>query len=430
MAKRIIGHHVARPGRNPGEGPLSFPIAKDIQGPAGIPKRDNEISYYNREAPLESVAVAESASAQWAGVIRRDFSPETADLYEDFQEEMTPVVEWIKATRDMEPTAKPTGDDVTGLIRSKALELGYGEVGFAPFDPRYVYRSRRADLNPRLPTAICLALEQDFDATQTIPSIEAERAQGEAYRRQAEFTKTLVGLILSLGYRVQVSGPTWHLGPMIPMFVEAGLGQLGVNGQLLSPHFGSRARLQMILTDAKVTHDKPVDYGIHKYCALCQVCVTRCPGRALEGQKLWYRGVEKNKLNFARCRPVMTRYSGCGVCMKVCPIQKYGMKPVMEHYIETGEVLGKGTENLEGYTLPDKGYFKPGKLPRFDAQFFDMPRGRTEDNLFDELKRKLNDVQQDGAVTSDEVWREFREKLRESLDRPTGPLDMGMDLSN
>ena len=418
-----------RPGRNPDEGPLSFPVAKDIQGVAGIPKRDNEISYHNREAPLESVAVAESASAQWASAVRLEFSPETADLYEDFQEEMTPVVEWIKATRDMEPTAKPSGDNVTELIRSKALELGYGEVGFAPFDPRYVYRSRRADLNPRLPTAICLALEQDFDATQTIPSIEAERAQGEAYRRQAELTKTLVDLILSLGYRVQVSGPTWHLGPMIPMFVEAGLGQLGVNGQLLSPRFGSRARLQMILTDAKVTHDKPVDYGIHKFCALCQVCVTRCPGRALEGQKLWYRGVEKNKLNFARCRPVMTRYSGCGVCMKVCPIQKYGMKPVMEHYIETGEVLGKGTDNLEGYSLPDKGYFKPGKLPRFDSQFFDMPRGRTEDNLFDELKRELNDAQQDGAARSDEVWREFREKLRESLDRPAGPLDMGMDLS-
>ena len=72
----------------------------------------------------------------------------------------------------------------------------------------------------------------------------------------------------------------------------------------------------------------------------------------------------------------MTRYSGCGVCMKTCPIQKYGMKPVMEHYIETGDVLGKGTENLEGYELPDKGYFEVGKLPRFDREFFNMPTGR------------------------------------------------------
>ena len=61
----------------------------------------------------------------------------------------------------------------------------------------------------------------------------------------------LTDFIRSLGYRVQVSGPTWHYGPMIPMFVQAGLGQLGANGQLLSPHFGSRARLQVIFTDAQ-----------------------------------------------------------------------------------------------------------------------------------------------------------------------------------
>ena len=63
----------------------------------------------------------------------------------------------------------------------------------------------------------------------------------------------------------------------------------------------------------------------------------------------------------------MTRYSGCGVCIKVCPIQKYGMKPVMDHYIETGEVLGKSSPNLEGYTLPDKGYFAPEDADRLTA---------------------------------------------------------------
>ena len=380
--------------------------------------------------------------------MRLDFAPETAKLYQDFQREMRPIVDWIKSTRDMEPTAAPSGEYVTEPIRERALALGYSEVGFAPFDPRYVYRNRRADLNPRLNTAICLALEQDYDATQTIPSLEAERAQGRAYLRQAELSRSLVQHILSLGYKVQVSGPTWHLGPMIPMFVEAGLGQLGVNGQLLSPRFGSRARLQIILTDAKVRYDRPVDYGIHKFCALCQVCVSRCPGRALDGQKLWYRGIEKNKLNFARCRPVMARYSGCGICMKVCPVQKYGMKPVMEHYIETGEVLGKGTDNLEGYTLPDKGYFRTRRLPQFKPDFFAMPRGRAEDILFAEFKQTLADRNGsngvngangadsasggDGEPPADEdaLWRAFRERLGETLARPETTLDMGMDMSD
>jgi hypothetical protein len=50
----------------------------------------------------------------------------------------------------------------------------------------------------------------------------------------------------------------------------------------------------------------------------------------------------------------------------VCPVQKYGLTKVLDHYETSGgEVLGKGTDELEGYTLPDRGHFGPGVLPRF-----------------------------------------------------------------
>ena len=87
--------------------------------------------------------------------------------------------------------------------------------------------------------------------------------------------------------------------------------------------------------------------------------MNRCPGRAIPRDKVWWRGIERNKLIYDRCRPVMVTYHGCAVCMIVCPIQKYGMKPVMEHYVETGEVLGKDSENLEGYALKGKDTLEP-----------------------------------------------------------------------
>ncbi len=427
MAKRVVGKQITRPSGKPGEGPITFPVAKDLLKVDGIPIRDNEVSFYSREYPLESVAVEQSASTQWANEVRIDFSPETDALYESFRKEISPAVDWIRSSGELIPDASPSGDDVSEAIRQKAYELGYGEAGFTRFDRRYLYQSRRSEARSDLSSAICLALEQDFAATQEIPGIEAEMAQGDAYLKQAELSKQLVEYILSLGYSAQVSGPVWHFGPMIPMFVEAGLGQLGVNGQLLSPKFGSRARLQIILTNAKVTFDKPVDYGIYKYCESCQICFTRCPGRALQGERVWYRGVEKHKLIFKRCRPVMTRYDGCGVCMKVCPIQKYGMKPVMEHYVETGEILGKGSDNLEGYTLGDKGYFPPGKLPHFDRDFFDMPTGRAEDRLIEDFKEKLRNGKNGGGTDSEEAWTELRETMEASVDDGPKMMDMGMD---
>jgi ferredoxin len=137
--------------------------------------------------------------------------------------------------------------------------------------------------------------------------------------------------------------------------------------------------------------------------------------------------VEKNKLVFKRCRPVMARYLGCGICMKVCPIQKYGMPAVMEHYVETGEVLGKGTDNLEGYTLQDKGYFGPGQLPIFNREFFKMPQGRAEDWLLLEFRDKLQETAGDPNVNQDLMWTDFRTRVEKSLGAQTTMVDGGMD---
>ena len=117
---------------------------------------------------------------------------------------------------------------------------------------------------------------------------------------------------------------------------------------------------------------------------------------------------EKNKVYYKRCRPVMARYSDCGICMKVCPMQKYCMAAVMAHYVETGQVLGKGTHDLEDYTLPDKGYFGPGEIPVFEPGFFEMPHGGLDQWALETLKNKAQDSQ--NQIT-DEVLEEFRRNI-------------------
>ena len=292
----------------------------------------------------------------------------------------------------------------------------FGEVGITRYDRRYTFQYKKKWVHYE--HAICLAFEQDYERTQSIPSSFAEHTHFGTYRTMSQLGLIMADYVRSLGYHAQVHSPNDNSAAYIPMFVAAGLGQLGANGQLLSPHFGSRARLMIITTDALLTYDDPVDYGVHKFCQVCQVCVNRCPGRALMRDKVWWRGVEKNKLVYERCRPVMARYSGCGICMKVCPIQKYGMKPVMEHYVETGEVLGKGTEELEGFTIEGKGYFAPGELPHFDREFFEIPHGRSEDVLFEEFKKKLENAEIPDGPAGDQVLRDFKEKVAVILAEP------------
>lgn len=384
MSKQV-SHSVKRPGRVMGDPDVEIPVAEDLATVPGIPLRQVDVSFYSRIEPLESQNVEKGADRDWVWTVYED---DVAEYIKGHDERMKPFIETALVSGDVEPAeARADGQDLTDDIRLAARELGFGEVGFTRFDRRYVYESKRRWV--KYPHAICLALEQDYDQTQSLPSLEAEYAHYGTYEIESAKADTLAEVIRGRGYHAQIHSPRDPSAAVIPMFVAAGLGQLGANGQLLSPHFGSRARLMMITTDAPVTYDEPVDYGIHGFCQKCQVCVNRCPGRALVRERVWWRGAEKNKLIYDRCRPVMAKYEGCAVCMKVCPIQKFGMPAVMSHYVETGEVLGKGTDELEGYTLHDKGYFGPGELPHFDRSFFEFPHGRRENWLFEEFKKRL-----------------------------------------
>ena len=405
---KAVHHVVTRPGRTLDEPDVEIPVAEDLATVPGIPQREEDVAFYTRVYPLETQNIEKAADREWVWTV---YSEEVFKYRQEHDERMEPLVHAASYSGDIEPTAEPVaGKNITEDVRQKARELGFGEVGFTRYNRRYAYVSKKHWV--KYEHAICIALEQDYTQTQTIPSLEAEFAHFGAYETEGALALELAEYIRGLGYHAQIHSPNDNSAAYIPMFVAAGLGQLGANGQLLSPHFGSRARLMMITTDGPVTYDSPIDYGIHQFCQLCQVCVNRCPGRALEKQKVWWRGAEKNKLIYERCRPVMARYEGCAVCMKVCPVQRYGMKPVMEHYVETGEILGKGTDNLEGYALSDKGYFGPGQLPHFDREFFDIPHGRKEEWLFEEFKERL---EREGVPDAEKVL-EFAGKVKKILD--------------
>ena len=412
--RKPVDHVVRRPGRLDGDPEVEIPVAEDLTTVPGIPIREIDVAFYSREYPIETQNIEKASDREWVWTV---YTEEVLKYRQEHDERNKPLVDAALVSGKLEPTGTPEpGEDMTEDIRRKARELGFGEVGFTKYDRKYAYVSKKHWV--KYEHAICIALEQNYTQTQTLPSLEAEFAHFGTYETEGALAIDLGDYIRSLGYHAQLHSPNDNSAAYIPMFVAAGLGQLGANGQLLSPHFGSRARLMIITTDAPVTYDQPEDYGIHKFCQICQVCVNRCPGRALVKEKVWWRGAEKNKLIYDRCRPVMARYEGCAVCMKVCPIQRYGMQPVMEHYIATGEVLGKGTDNLEGYTLRDKGYFGPGALPQFDRPFFEFPHGRREDWLFHEFKEKVSKE----GVPSEAKLVEFASTLKKVLDEGSSTI--------
>ena len=415
MPAKKISHTVTRPGKRSSDISIQIPVSEDLVTTPGAVQIPHDVDFYSRKYPLESQNVTHTADRAW---VWTQYHPEEDESHREHERMVGPLVEAARRSGDIDPIVKPIPNkDVSSDVTLKARDLGFSEVGFTHYDRRYTYQYKKKWV--KFEHAICIAYEQDYERTQAIPGSYAEFTHFGTYRVMHQKALMLADFIRSLGYHAQLHSPNDNSAPYIPMFVEAGLGQLGANGQLLSPHFGSRARIMIITTDALVTYTQPIDYGVPKFCEeQCQVCINRCPGRALMREKVWWRGALKHKLLYENCRPVMSRYSGCGICMKVCPIQKYGMKPVMEHYVETGEVLGKGTHELEGYNMEGKGYFGPGKLPSFNSTFFDLPKGKLEDVLFEEFKTSLKNNEIPEGSLGDDALRSFREALQKYVDAP------------
>ena len=227
-----------------------------------------EVDWYAREYPLESMNITERASRDWANKVR-DAHVEMREIRKEHEKLNRPLIMAARSSSELEPTGEATGEDVGEAIKNKARELGFVEVGFTSYDPRYSYQSKK-NQSTFYQNFIALVYEQDFEPTQTIPSVDAEIVHSSTYRTEGAAALELGNFIRGLGYHAQVSGSGDAVGPYIPMHVAAGVGQLGACGYLLTPHVGNRCRLVSLTTDAVLTHDQPIDYGIHAFCQVCR----------------------------------------------------------------------------------------------------------------------------------------------------------------
>jgi ferredoxin len=277
-----------------------------------------------------------------------------------------------------EEASKPTSGNnpdpdsraLTRELRGVAAELGITAIGVAPYDEKYIFSKYHGRA---VGDRIVVCIQEKPGDTGGVPSYGFGRKAIATALDVDNRAMNLSGFLRSKGYRARCQGHSMH-GMALHFGVEAGLGQMGLNGQLLTPFAGSRTTFTLIDTNAPLEFDKPRDYGILGICDRCKACIRRCPARAIPGRRTMQRGVEKSKVNTSRCAPVTALADGCAICVKVCPVQRYGLKAVLEEYDRSGQILGRGTEDLEGYDWPlDGNHYGVGRLPEVGPEVFNPP---------------------------------------------------------
>ncbi len=148
-----------------------------------------------------------------------------------------------------------------------------------------------------------------------------------AYLRGAEVGNVIAGYIRKLGYDATCHQAAAGDVMQIPLMLLAGLGELSRIGELvLNPFIGPRSKTVVVTTDMPMECDKPIDFGLQKFCNNCWKCARECPCNAIPfGDKIMYNGYEMWKPDVENCakyRITNPKGSACGRCMKTCPLNK------------------------------------------------------------------------------------------------------------
>jgi len=224
---------------------------------------------------------------------------------------------------------EPAAETMTKMVKDMARHLGACEVGIARLNPVFVYTNVGrgpepwgAPIENTHAFAIAFTLEMDYDHVEAAPGIAITEESAREYLVGANISITLAQHIRNLGFpaRAHIAGSNYQI-MLPPVAHDAGLGELGRFGYLISPTLGARVRLGAVTTDLPLIPDKPIAFGVQDFCRICKRCAEHCPSAAIpKGEPTMVRGVEKWPLQIESCisywRAIGT---DCGLCMKVCP---------------------------------------------------------------------------------------------------------------
>jgi epoxyqueuosine reductase len=111
---------------------------------------------------------------------------------------------------------------------------------------------------------------------------------------------------------------------LVPLAIDAGLGELGRHGHLVADQFGPRVRLFAVTTDMPWQPNRPIGKGIEAFCRYCKKCATACPSRSIPSEnRTVHNGMERGKLNKETCFEYWGKVgTDCSVCMEICPFSR------------------------------------------------------------------------------------------------------------
>lgn len=229
------------------------------------------------------------------------------------------------------PTDEKTEIDTVVLsdfIRSLARYYGALDAGITQLEDYHFYsflgRKERRGAPGKLnhTHAVVFTVEMDHDHVAAAPAAPVVMESARQYAGAALTAIQLKNFIVRLGYdaRAHIDGSYHVIAPLLAR--DAGLGEIGRMGLLMTPEKGPRVRLGVVTTNLPLQPtERRRDTSVIGFCRICKRCAENCPSRAIPfGERKQIDGAYRWRINMDSCfRYWNTAGTDCGRCMAVCP---------------------------------------------------------------------------------------------------------------
>ncbi len=239
--------------------------------------------------------------------------------------------------QDGEPDTKKVPSEPqrhADLIKATSYFLGIDAVGISrcPDWTWYSHDALGEEIDPPHDQAISMIVDQGHETMEGASGDDwISVAQSmRAYLRFSVLGGVIAKQIRNLGYLAKAHTVLDGTVLQPPLLLLSGLGEVSRIGEvILNPYLGPRLKSGVVTTNLPLAHDKPIDFGLQKFCESCNKCARECPSGAITaGPKLMFNGYEIWKSDSQKCATYRITTPGgamCGRCMKTCPWNLEGL---------------------------------------------------------------------------------------------------------
>ena len=241
------------------------------------------------------------------------------------------TVEELRSLVDGRVAADREGVDaeaMTRFIKGWALKLEAVSVGITELRDCHKYtvvgRGEQYGEPVQLDHAhaIAVTVEMAKEMIDRAPRGPTVMESAQQYLASGAIAVQMALFIRSLGYpaRAHIDDNYRVICPLVAR--DAGLGELGRMGLLMTPMLGPRVRIAVVTTDLPLDVDQRVpEDSVIDFCSICLKCADACPSKAIPtGARTEIDGAVRWRIDSEACFTHWCKIgTDCARCVSVCP---------------------------------------------------------------------------------------------------------------